>query len=328
MALLPLAVSSYYWECRLSDGARQVDFLTQIAGVDEGRMCVTEKGADAGSSEVFPENLLWNQAHDFFRQWSDPRSALHEAVPLIWLEFDHIEDILPEVPLPSFSFCLDPLYSERRSWEQYVTLLNMRKRCAVAEKGLQLLFGHALSPRQEQSLVACFEALPAGGRIIHISAMVARSPAVVKLYGSVPKDQLFAYLARIGWPGSAAELTDIVTMFCTPDIADADMFIDVTVEEAVTARLGLAFAQQQIDNLPCRDATRRILLERCVQTGLCTREKREALLTWPGGFRALFQDREQPARIQKWLDVKIVYQPGHPLEAKAYLGFMSQLSLF
>jgi hypothetical protein len=85
-------------------------------------------------------------------------------------------------------------------------------------------------------------------------------------------------------------------------------------------KLGLAFSQQQIENLPDRDPTRQILLEQCVLTGLCTPEKREALLTWPGSFRALFPGEKWPARFRKWLDVKIVYQPNQPLEAKGFLG--------
>jgi hypothetical protein len=325
---LPKAASSYYWECRLAAGATQVDFLACVAASDGGREVLAGQGTGAGLSDVLLENPLWDQAHDFFRQWAEPTSMLHEAIPLIWLEFDQVDGLVPEVPLPSFSFCLDPLYADRRSWSQHISSLNMQERRKVAEKGLRLLFGCALPPQRRRALFACFDSLPVGGRIIHISAMIARQPAVVKVYGSVPKDQLLAYLTRIGWPGSIPELTNILTTFCTPEIVDNNMYIDLTIGEAVMPKLGVAFSQQQIENLPHRDPTRQILLERCVQTGLCTSEKREALLAWPGSFRTMLRGETWPACFRKWLDVKIVYQPGRPLEAKGYLGFMPQFSLF
>jgi hypothetical protein len=326
--LLPKATSSYYWECRFAANAPQVDFLTCVAASDGGRGILADQQPSAGLPSFFLETPLWNQAQDFFRQWADPTSVLHEYVPLIWLEFDQVDGPVPEVPLPSFSFCLDPLYAERRSWAQYVNARDPQKRRQVAEKGLQLLFGCPLSPQRKKALLVCFDSLPVGGRIIHISAMVTRQPVVVKVYGSVPKDQLLAYLTQIGWPGSIPELTDILTTFCTPKTVENNRFIDLTVGEAVLPRLGIAFSQQQIANVPDRDPTRQILLEQCVQAGLCTPEKRDALFTWPGSFRALFDGESWPTRFRKWLDIKIVYQPDLSLEAKGYLGFMPYFSLF
>jgi hypothetical protein len=145
--------------------------------------------------------LLWNQARDFFRQWAEPTSVLHEHVPLIWLEFDHVDSPVPEIPLPSFSFCLDPLYADRCSWAQYVSSRDPQKCRQVVEKGLQLLFGGPLSPPRKEALLTCLDSLPVGGRIIHISAMVARQPAVVKVYGSVPKDQLLCISPRLAGQG-------------------------------------------------------------------------------------------------------------------------------
>jgi hypothetical protein len=158
--------------------------------------------------------------------------------------------------------------------------------------------------------------------------MVARQPAVIKVYGSVPRTQLFSYLTRIGWPGPILELEDILATYCTPETVDHNIFIDISIEETVLPKLGIAFAQQQIANLPSKDPTRKQLLDLCVHTGLCTSEKRDALLAWPGSFRAPFHGGQRPARFHKWLDVKFIYQPGQRLEAKAYLGFVPQFSLF
>lgn len=325
--LLPTVTSACYWECRLAAGVTQVDFLTCVEVSGGGREMLASWHAGAALPSAFTQTSIWNRAGDFFTQWADPNSILHECVPLIWLEFDQVDGPLPRGPLPSVSFCLDPEYADRRSWKQFINPQDPQTRWRVAEQGLQFLLGGPLSPHQQNALRACFEALPVGGRIIHLSAMMARSPAVVKVYGAVPQGYLSTYLTRIGWPGSTTELVDSIAPFCTPATVDHNMYIDLTVGEGVMPKLGIAFSQQQIAHLPQRDPTRHTLLALCAQAGLCTTEKRDALCAWPGNFRATFPGEQWPTRMHKWLDVKLVYQPQCPLEAKGYLGFMPQFSL-
>src|SRR5262249_131859 len=153
-------------------------------------------------------------------------------------------------------------------------------------------------------------------------------PAVVKLYGSVPRAHLLSYLNQIGWSGSVSDLTAVLTRFCVAETIDDFMYIDLSIDETVLPRLGIAFAQQQIQNLPGKDPTRRALLDRCVGAGLCSPENREELLLWPGSFHILPASEQWPIKIHKWLDIKLVYDPAAPLEAKGYLGFMPNFSLF
>ena len=126
---------------------------------------------------------------------------------------------------------------------------------------------------------------------------------------------------------SNQELADVLAAFCTPETVDDTMFIDLSIGENVLPRIGIAFAQQQIANLPEPDPTRRDLLDLLVREGLCTSEKREALISWPGSFCTLFPGERWPGRFRKWLDIKLVYQPNQALEAKAYLRFMPYFSL-
>jgi hypothetical protein len=312
----------------LTPEAQQVDFLTCIAACDNGRAALVEQKDNDAFFPLITGEPVWDQARSFFAQWADPSSSLYDGVPLIWFEFDHVEAALPPVPLPSFSFCVDPLYAERRSWEQYIRARDPHYRQHLAEDGLPLFLGQSLSCRTLDVLRACFTELPVGGRLIHLSAMVARQPAVVKLYGSVPRTQLLPYLERIGWSGSVTELTDILVTFCTEDTVDDTMYIDLSIDDAVLPRLGIAFAQQQIPNLSHKDPTRRALLEHCVHAGLCSSEKREAMLRWPGHLRVPFAGQGWPTTISKWLDIKLVYDVDSPLEAKGYLGFMPHFSLF
>ena len=325
---LPKAFSSYYFECRLADREPQVDFLACVTALDKGRENFVDQSEREMSPHSFLKNSVWDHIMNFSRQWADVTSPLSEQIPLMWLEFDQIEAPLSEVPLPSFSFCIDPHYMYRHFSSRKVKSRDPHTLCVITEQALQLLYDQALPSNGRELLFHCFEALPAGGQIIHVSSMLGRHPACIKLYGVVPHEHLFPYLNRIGWPGAQAELTDILEGFCTPATVDTDIYIDLTLGETAMPRIGIAFAQQQIDNLSEKDPTRQVLLEECVKNGLCTPEKRDALVTWPGCFRTCFPGERWPTRFHKWLDIKLVYQPDHPLEAKSYLGFMPQFSFF
>ena len=325
---LPEAFSSYYFECRLTADTPQVDFLTCATTPDKGRENFVSYNGTGSSLQGFLGNAVWDPIIGFSKKWVDPTSILSEQIPLMWLEFDQVDSPLPEIPLPSFSFCIDPKYMYRHFTSRGVNNLDSPTFRAVTEQTLGILYGGSLPSANKQALFACFDALPPGGQIIHLSSMLARQPAFVKVYGSVPKKHLIPYLDDIAWPGSGAELANILKAFCTPNTIDQNIYIDLTLGETVMPRIGIAFAQQQIENLPGQDPTRKALLDRCVKEGLCSPQKREALALWPGNFYAFFSGKTWPIRFHKWLDIKLVYQPDHPLEAKGYLGFMPQFSLF
>jgi hypothetical protein len=325
---LPNAMSSYYLECRLADDKTQVDFLTCATAFHAGREILSGQGSPALPAALL-ENPLWRRIRDFYTHWADPTSPLYEQVPLTWLEFDHVDCPPLGIPLPCFSFCLDREYV----WWKYaqprrVNHLSAGTYRQVAEMAFSLLRGHPLSPQAAQNLFACFDLLPAGGQIIHLSAMLTRHPPSLKVYGSLPKEHFCEYLTRIGWPGELAAIKTFLSEFYTAATADDTVFFDLTLDNAVASKLGIAFSQQQIEQFPRKDPGRRALLDHCVERGLCTPEKREALCSWPGSFRGTFRGHSRPTRFQKWLDIKIVYQPHHPLEAKGYLGFMPVFSLF
>jgi len=323
---LPTGLSSYYLECRLTTEAEQVDFLACATTPEGGRELL------AGKNTAFPPHLLeaslWQRIHHFCRQWATPTSALHARVPLVWFEFDHAESTPSALPSPSFCFCLDRTYLQRGSWSQRQPSQDSGQDKNLAKNGLQLLLDQPLARQNEHVFDTCFDALPEGGRIIHISAMIARQPSVVKLYGVVPTVQLVPYLTRLGWPGSFRELAAIMADFCRTNTVDHNTYLDLSLGASISPRLGLAFAQQQIEQLPGQDFARRALLDLCVQHGLCSPAKRDALVLWPGRLRAVFPGDTLPTRFRKWLDIKLVYHPDQPLEAKGYLGFMPYFSLF
>ncbi len=320
--VLPDAMSAYFLECRLGDHNPQVDFLTCATVSDGGRQVLAGLNAAVALPDILFSDPLWDRIRNFWEHWADPASPLYEEIPLTWLEFDRVDEPPSSIPLPCPTFCLDREISQRRNQRHASPSLDPQKYQRVAEITLEHLLGQPLPLQTKKNLFACFDLLPEGGRIIHIGSMQTRQPPILKVYGLVPKDHLLTYLAGIGWPGSLAEIEKIMTTFGpTTPIARPDL----TIGDTILPRIGLEFSHP---TSPQNNQEQQLVLDHCVASGLCTPEKREALLTWPGSSRETFSQTSWPIRLRRWIDLKIVYQSDQPLEAKAYLGFRPGFSLF
>ena len=325
---LPDWMSSYYLECRLAEDRPQIDFLLSSTLAGKRRERLAGKDGMKGLPDILLRHPLWGKVSSFLLGWADSTSLLYEQVPLIWLEFDNVNETLPEIPLPCFSFCLDSEYLRWNTRTEQWNTLSIYQYQQLTDAAFERLYDCPFSSQTRQILFACFDALPIGGQIIHMSAMLSRRPAPLKVYGAVPRDRLTDYLQKICWTGAIDDVNHILSAFCIPDIVGSTVYVDLTVDDAVLPKIGIAFSQQHVEWSSRHDPKRRFLLDQCVRSGLCTFEKREALLHWPGESLETFRHTDWPARLRRWLDIKIVSESGQPLEAKGYLGFMPQFSLF
>src|SRR5260221_5264736 len=92
-----------YLECRLGEqGGDQVDLLISAASTSERSSLGRELASHPGEDPV-----LW-PIQRFVAAWSSPASILHAAVPVAWLEFDHMES--DENPIANLGVCLAPAY--------------------------------------------------------------------------------------------------------------------------------------------------------------------------------------------------------------------------
>jgi hypothetical protein len=316
--LLPDAMSAHYFETRLAASGIQVDFSTCVMGGKGGREIL--------ANCILLETPEWRRIRAFFKYWAEPTSPLYDQVPLMWLEFDKVDETLPKAPLPCVNICLDPEYLEGRMHSQYSNHANTRNYQPFIETALELLLGEPVPPQTRQNLMNCFDLLPPGGQIIYVSAMLPRQPPTLKLNGFAPKSRFLEYLIQIGWTGSITEVEKILETFCA--FTDKIRF-DLTVGCTISSRVGFEFFSKGYSP---SNSQRQLLLNQFVDRGLCKPEKRNALLAWPGFSGEKFSCQSWPTRLDRFWYTKIVYQPNHPLEAKGYLGFtpnfFSPFSLF
>ena len=145
-------------------------------------------------------------------------------------------------------------------------------------------------------------------------------------------ERIMEYLTVVGWPGDEADLRGVLEPLAR-SVDRAVLAIDVG--DAVRPKIGLE-CRFDGKRQPRREPRWGALLDSLALNGLCTSDKREALLAYPATSTRPRRDMPWPAALRQELatarralaehvrtiahHVKIVYRPGEQLEAKAYLA--------
>jgi hypothetical protein len=273
---------------------------------------------------------IWRRVADFAARWADPSSALYRAVDNVWLEFD-VDGAPPVIPIPSVFFGLQPSGQEGASGVAYERVVDGYR--APAEKAIGLLSGSALAPRKLQMLSDCFRALSSVEHVFQVGLMLSRGAEAVRLCINLRSvEGIVEYLTGVGWPCSEAEVLGVLEPIAS--LVDY-VCLDIDVGETVHRKIGLECYFDGIKQ-PRTEPRWGVFLDSLVRDGLCTADKRDALLSYPGYVdenaegipwpRALRRashllgGRSLSTFIRSLHHVKIVYQPGEGLEAKAYLA--------
>ncbi|WP_438030145.1 hypothetical protein [Sorangium sp. So ce233] len=316
---LPAGMVGGFLECPLATRGERVDLLL-AARADAGGL---ERLA---RSEAWPESIrrapAWQGVLTFWSRWADRRAALFDRIPLALIEFD-LEDDAQAPRLPGFHFCVDPAFA-KHGWDappEAPAPLSAADLATLASDVLGTVTGVAPSPECLAALERCRAALPAGGRLLHLSAMLSRQDIPRKLNAVLPSEQLVSWLDAIGWPGDLELPARLLARFA---LGQRLAKVDVALGASIGPRLGLELC---FPGHPASDPRWLDLLDRLVADGLCTSAQGRALTAWPGADELALPGVAWPARIERSLEIKLVADEG-AVQAKAYLGFTTRLSLF
>jgi hypothetical protein len=306
-------------ECRLGPNAPQVD-LSQCIHADDGEPAIlAEHIAAAVSAGTLPDGPSWSRVRDFCSQWAKPSSPLHADIPDIWLEFD-LDYPLSDLPTPSLFF----------TWRG--DTLPTRESYAVVERTLSILLGESALGPLKDNLHRCFDACADAARVISVGVMLSRQTEALRVnVKPLGSDRIVPYLERAGWPGPAEEFRHLIVQM--GGFADY-MMVDMDVGTRICQEVGLECRPIQ---QPARGPQWATFLDHLLESGLCTPQKRDALLAWPGRIdptsspapwpdHLIVESLLQPADhfsafLRRVSHAKIVYSPQRPLEAKGYLWF-------
>ena len=303
-------MSAQYHECRLGADQGQVDYL--VAFSRAAAAALSRRLSGSWLDGPLPERR--RALGRLVGAWAGGRSVVSAQSPTFWLEFDDCAATSARAALPSVSVCLVPAYRGNRplnggdSARGLATALDALGHLGVQESG---------SPEE---LRGCFEGLPDGARWIHLSVMLGRTPSALKLYGAFPRKELLPYLDRIGWAGDARAIERIMGDVYGASLLGEQVFVDLnldTFRDVGRCTLGLAVTPQHLVQGPAPESDRRRILDRWIAAGLCTEEQAADVKSWvnrAGG------DTVEGGMLRPFLDLKLVWQAGRSLQAKAYLG--------
>lgn len=316
------AVSVSGFECRLGQEEAQADLGVRLLAADGSRAALAgSSDAPGGLDPALFTHPVWQRLRRFGARWSEPHGLLDREIGDVFLEFD-VEGAPAPVPIPSFFIEYGP---------------GAHRRLEALEEALGLLWGEPLAPTVLARVRECLEALPPEGRLSAVGAMFSRRLEGVRLcvHGLGP-DTLPAYLARIGWPGAPLEPREFLAGLQAPV---QSMALSFDVGARVGPKLGVEC--HLAESLHEAEAPRWAdVLEGLVTQGLCLPDKRTALLGWLGhthlrsrpealpeplrSLHAALGARALPVFLRRINHVKLVFQPGHPPEAKAYLALIQR----
>ena len=327
----PSGICEFFgFESRLGDLRAEVDFLLCAKADEGGRDVLAGLAPEQPLPPEFLDHPVWKQIRSFAAAWVQPASPLHDCIQNVWLEFDIDGEMgltlcqgvtLP--PVPSLFMGTNVLFG---------------RNCNIAppwllNQALPLCMGQAVAPDLEASLNAAVGALPAHANIFQMGMMLGRPGGLNMLrlcIRGMNHQEAETYLRAVQWPGSLDVIQDLLTfVYTSSDSVD----LDIDLHPQVGPKIGLECSFGADRDTPIRLAS---FLENLVQQGLCLDSKRNGLLAWSRGFHERTNPSAWPADLRarsasaskptvsmfmRWVyHVKIVFVPGQPLEAKAYLA--------
>ncbi|MFM6039343.1 MAG: hypothetical protein ACKPBV_18825 [Sphaerospermopsis kisseleviana] len=306
--LLP-PISPVLLECRLQADQPQVDLSV---GLQPMKFPMRE------SLVSYP---FWQQVQSFCQDWTTFNSLPYETVEDIWLEFD-----------------LDGAKDNLIQGSWFLSLRGkvfQDKNAGALSKFIEIVsyaMAAQMDARQTTLVYDCINALPQGAGINQIGAMRSRPGKPLRLNVSGLSTQTIPiYLAEIQSQPVTADLADIINLIS--HLCDR-LVLCFDVEEKIGSRIGL---ECYLDKQPKKKPRWAEFLDVLVGMKCCSREKRDHLLKWPGLIHQKDSPELWPENLRQldslitpgttsvfWRTInhlKLVYQPGRDLEAKAYLAF-------
>ena len=239
-------------------------------------------------------------------------SCFHLQAPVsaLWLEFDLDRFDLEQEPqgIPAPVICAKLSQKVDSQW--------------LTGSLLPSLHGEPLSREQRELVHRALQEIPDSASLLYVFSLRSRGSGAVRLeiFG-METPQILDYLGKVA-PERVPETTRGLELL---DGAER-LHLSFDVTEEILPRIGIegSFPRQ-----PSREPRWEGLFSRLVEAGLCSPEKRQAALAWPGYDSFWTAPERWPVAeigprgfcVRALSHLKVVCSPDRGLEAKAYLAF-------
>ena len=312
--LRPEITDGIHFECRLHEWSTRVD-LVIIVRVEGGALLATPPARKLPGGRA--EDRAWRRLTAFCREWTASGSRLQELIEHIWLEYDVDAGGESGRAAPGV-FC--------RLRRPHRAAQTARKLCRRTLKVVEALTGHPASHLVRECLCAAMTRLPTDAAVPYVGFMLGRPlPTIRVCIAKLPVNDAETYLGATAAVGGRA-VDRITSQAALPDGAGGRRYVpmlhlDIDERRGFLPRIGMERPFPQLCQLAgTTGAAERSLLDVLTAQDLCAREKRDALLTWPGRSVAMLRHHLGWSTVERRINhLKFVHEPGLGTETKAYL---------
>lgn len=302
------------FECRLGDPAPRADFgvhlrRTHGISIDEARLA-------RETPPETPESAAWQRLRRFAHAWSERQTVVAQAIPAVSLEFDVHSPRPPRVAAPSIFFSIR--FGLHRSGLADRTAVDACS--SVAQAVLDALGADMADARH--NLEQCFRVLLPRVPFLQLGVWLARPVNTFRICAPGLKlRDIRAVVRALRWPGPddgyESRWRDLL-QFGERGALHLDVGNELSAKIGIEVNFGEASASFRVDD---PEDTR--FFDYLVEHDMCLPEKRDALLSWVGGFRLNHGGDDAataPLFLRTISHVKFVFQPDQDPQAKAYLA--------
>ena len=319
------SITSFFgFESHLTSTKAQADYLFAVSSLREERDALANLIRKKTLPEKFMKIPEWQNVCRFVLEWTNPDSLLFQNVLGMWFEFDMVENS-SETPIPCIFLHTIPL---RITAEE-----DTKKISWLTKNALPLVAGKELPEKIEQNLFQTIQQLPKDALVMDAGMMLSRQASGVRLIiAKIQPNQIIPYLTKLGWSEENEQLPVLLEEL-TQNVTRVVLHITVT-ENGIDQKIGLecSFAPDKY-HLETRWQS---FFNYLIKKGLCLPEKKDALLEFIGVdqedtkkkfdtamYRPIvkFENNDCSSALVRYIShIKLVYEPGHGLSAKAYPG--------
>jgi hypothetical protein len=310
---LPASLTNWVdFECRLRGDAAQVDVSLRIDRRGRDQLAGHARVRSAQSPPA--ARPAWRRVASFTREWADACTSIHRDVDAMWLEFD-----------------VDPRADLAAARPRVFVDLAPHARTAPRRPGaiasaLAPFVGRVAPAWVTGGVARCLAALPPDAGVLYVGLPAGERVATVRLcLRGLDHSRAAEYLGAAGWPGDIADFRRRLAAWHRPGPArfacGAILHVDLDARGGLGSRIGLEYPLRRRPQVKGGVAESG-LLDDLVACGACAPAKRDAILAWPGCGMTVLPHELWPSLVLRRIShVKIVYDSGRPIEAKAYCCF-------
>jgi hypothetical protein len=301
-------------ECRLRAGDPQVDLSVRIDA--RGRQQLAQhSGARLPSHAV-----AWQRVAAFAQAWADPATATYRCVAAVWLEFDLAEGADPASVPPRMFIDLARHAGGAADGVGPIGALG------TVMAALAPVVGPRIPEWLRGGVGRCLEALPPSAELLYVGLPVDERLTSLRLCVLGLNERHCAeYLGAVDCQSHVSSSGRALGTWRgrrrDHAVRGAMLHLDLDDRGRVGSRLGLEYPLRRRPQVMGVIADTDFLAE-LVACGVCTPDKRDAILAWPGCEVATLPHEIWPSLVMRRVShVKVVSNREAPPEAKAYLCF-------